>query len=618
MKNIITYALLFLLYSSVTQAQHEGIERHFSNWNLKYSPDSIDSHYAQDTLLKSFHLYENIYKQSIHGGMLAGNNGQAFLAYDYFARPALPGFIFRKPFTTYFSNSHDMVYFDARKPFTIFGFNSGPNGYEDVKGTFTINANPFLNAGLQYHSVKTEGSFVNSGSKNKDFKLWQSYTGKRYQNHFNLVINNQSAQEFGGIVSDTAYANGTRVDNLTVNLTEASSEQKNQSLYFAHEYRIGNMSRDTIYREEDTVLQLHYHGNISIYQDIHFERNWRIYRDIPGGFYDDIYRDSAATYDSVALMKGTHQAGLQFFGNKDSIQTYRAFAGIMSEAKRFHLPSGYEVIQNHFMKLYVKDNSHNSINYSAEAKYGLAGRRQSDFHSNLQFAWMPDSLQQFIISNTIRHETANYFYENYASNHFQWEQSFINEKTAKTCVKYNNKKYHFNLRINHAYLQDPVYINADGIPAQYNTNGNTYNFGIGKTFYAGAFGLKTDVIYQQSSLDSVIRLPEILGYAGLFFESDLFDHHMRFRTGVDGRYISNYKSCTYIPATGFFVPATNKTLAEDLMLDAYLSFKVKRFRAFIRYNNISGNFLHDASWSMLHYPARPSALSFGFTWEFYD
>jgi len=120
--------LLILTLSPVVKAQHEGIERHFSNWTLNYSPDSIDSEYRQDTLLESFYLFEKIYKQSIHGGMLAGNNGQAFLPYDYFARPPQKEFIFKRPYSCYFSHYDDMVYFNARKPFTVFSFNSGPNG----------------------------------------------------------------------------------------------------------------------------------------------------------------------------------------------------------------------------------------------------------------------------------------------------------------------------------------------------------------------------------------------------------------------------------------------------------------------------------------------------------
>jgi hypothetical protein len=609
--------LLILTFSPVVKAQHEGIERHFSNWKLNYSPDSIDSEYRQDTLLESFYLFENIYNQTIHGGMLPANNGQAFLPYDYFARPPVKEFIFKRPYSSYFSHYDDMVYFNARKPFTVFSFNSGPNGYEDVKGTITLNANPFFNAGLQYHSVKTEGAFINSGTKNKDFKLWQSYTGKRYQNHFNLIINKLQSQHFGGIAEDTAYENGTRIDNLTVNLEDASVEQKAQSLFFAHEYRFGKTYTDSIYREEDTVLQIHYLGNISIYQDVHLERNRRIFSDIPNPFYDNIYRDSATTFDSIALTTGTHQIGMQFFHYNDSVQDSHAFVGILNEVNRFHLPTGDELTQSHYLKIFLANDNHTHYAFNAEAQYGISGRRQSDFTSHMQFIWKVDSMQHISISNSMRDAAPLYFHEHYSSNHYQWDQSFVNKKSIKTNVKYQQKKFHFNLRANHAFLQNPVFIGTDGIPAQYNGSGNVFSAGAGKTFHLGSFGLKTDVIYQHATLDSIIYIPEILGYAGLFFEHDLFDHHMRLRVGVDGRYIHQHKSYTFAPATGFFV-LTHETLAKNLMADAYICFKVKRFRAFVRYNNIGGNLIGNVPWSMVHYPCLPSAVNFGFSWEFYD
>ncbi|MFO7879429.1 MAG: putative porin [Bacteroidales bacterium] len=618
MKKLLIYILFILTGTANLQAQHEGLERHFNTWKLNYTPDTIDSFFSRDTLLENFHLFEPIYRQSIHGGMLTGNNGQAFMPFDYFSRPPLPDFIFRNNYTAYFSRPENVTYFNARKPFTRFDFNSSDDGYEDVQGIFTINATPFLNAGVKYHSIKTDGSFIHSASKNKDFVLWQSFTGRRYQNHFNIIANSQSAQEFGGISNDTAYIDGTRIDNLSVSLNDATSDQKNQHIFFAHEYRLGNMSEDSIYTETDTLLQLKYHGNLSIYQDIKFSRNWRIFSDIPGDNYINVYRDPTATFDSVALVKGTHQAGMQYFGEKDSLKIYRLFAGIINEGKRFHLPSGDELIQNHYVKLSIRSLADTPLEYAANIKYGLAGRRQSDFHSHVDLSWHSDSLNCFSLQSDIRHERANYFYEHYASNHFAWDQKHRNEKELKSRIQYQNKKIELTIRLNHSLLIDPVYISPAGIPKQYIGPVSISGAGIGKDFRLGAFGLRTDLIYQNISVDSVLHVPDILAFGGIYFEHDLFDHNMRLRTGVDARFHSDYKAVTYIPATGFFAPAYDQKLHESLLLDAFLSFKVKRFRAFIRYNNIGGDFLNNAAWSLLHYPQRPSAISFGFSWEFYD
>src|SRR6056297_780204 len=333
MRKWLLYTTLLLAITATATAQHESLERHFSTWHLNYAPDSIDSFYAKDTCLDAFHRFEPFYTNNLHGGMLAGNTGQAFRPYDYFSRTPLPDFIFRNPYTSYFTSTNDVVYYNTRKPFTRFDFKSGGNGYEDVQGVFTLNPTPFLNAGLKYRSIKTDGNFINSASKNKDFILWQSYTGHRYQNHFNITISRQSAQEYGGIINDSVYTEGTRIDLLSVKLNNATSEQRNQAAFFSHEYRFGKMTTDSVYREEDTVLQLNYHGNFSLYQDVRLSRNWRIYDDIPGDFYSQIYRNPSYTRDSIALISGRHQAGILFFGERDSVRTFRIFAGIINEGK---------------------------------------------------------------------------------------------------------------------------------------------------------------------------------------------------------------------------------------------------------------------------------------------
>ncbi len=550
--------------------------------------------------------------------MLAGNTGQAFRPYDYFSRTPLPDFIFRNPYTSYFTSTNDVVYYNTRKPFTRFDFKSGGNGYEDVQGVFTLNPTPFLNAGLKYRSIKTDGNFINSASKNKDFILWQSYTGHRYQNHFNITISRQSAQEYGGIINDSVYTEGTRIDLLSVKLNNATSEQRNQAAFFSHEYRFGKMTTDSVYREEDTVLQLNYHGNFSLYQDVRLSRNWRIYDDIPGDFYSQIYRNPSYTRDSIALISGRHQAGILFFGERDSVRTFRIFAGIINEGKRFHLTDRDDFVQNHYLKAHISDNSRRKFRYKASARYGIAGRRQSDFKSAVSLAYHPDSLQHISFNNSLKHEAANYFYEHFASNHFYWNQALANEKVVKNELAYHQDKYHLSIRLNHAILTDPIYIGESLKPEQFKGSANIISAGLGKEFILGPVGLKTDIIYQHINQDSILYIPDLLIFSGLYFEHSLFEKHMLLRIGADARYHSDYTAVTYIPATGFFAPENGQSLPESLLVDAYLSFKVKRFRAFIRYNNIGGELLSDAAWSLLHYPERPSAISFGFSWEFYD
>jgi hypothetical protein len=180
------------------------------------------------------------------------------------------------------------------------------------------------------------------------------------------------------------------------------------------------------------------------------------------------------------------------------------------------------------------------------------------------------------------------------------------------------QNYHLKAYVNHALLNNSIYIAETGIPVQLNQILNVANAGLSKVFYLGKFGLKGDIAFQYIDNEEIIKLPELMAFAGLFYENRIFENNMLLRVGIDTRFYSDYESYTYIPATGFFA-IQNQQINESVpLIDAFLSFKVKRFRAFLRYSNVGQSFLNLRGYSLLSYPDRVGGLHFGFSWEFYD
>jgi hypothetical protein len=617
------YALIISLFFlwTLTSAQHEGIERHFDTYQFNFIPQEINANIKKDTTLESFHTIENYYQDNVFGGMRTGNNGHAFKAFDYFKQSQNPEFVFLQPFQKYTTQTNQIVFFDTRKPFAKFQFISGPQDFEDVMAVFTANPSPFVNVGIKYRSIKSNGDFTHSESKVKDFNLWQSYTKKRYQNHLSLIHNKYAYQDFGGIVSDSAYRfDNQRIPNLEVRLKNAESVMTHQKLAFSHEYRFGKMKYDTIFTETDTAIQISHQGNYSIYQHISLERNTRMYSDIPSDFYEHIYRDSTTTFDSISLHALNHIAGLQYFHRKDSLPSWRAFIGVQNNFSKYHIVTGDDLIENHAIRANISSMHNAKYNYNVDAEYGISGRNQGDFQLNSKLSMLTDSTGNsgLFLSNTIANQETNYFYEKYASNHFQWDNQFDKIFTLRTELAFVMQNYHLKAYANHALLNNSIYIAETGIPAQLNQVMNVANAGLSKTFYLGKFGFKGDIAFQYIDNKAVIKLPELMAFAGLFYENQIFDNNMLLRLGIDTRFYSDYESYTYIPATGFFA-IQNQQINESVpLIDAFLSFKVKRFRAFLRYSNVGQSFLNLRGYALLSYPNRVGGLHFGFSWEFYD
>jgi hypothetical protein len=604
-----------------TYGQHEGIERHFETYSLNVKNQLVNPIYSADTLLKDFNQIEPYYYYAPLGGMLAGNNGQAFKAYNFFEQNKNADFLFLLPYLNYTTQPENVIYFDTRKPFSKFQFTSGSYDYEEVQGLITFNPSPFVNVGLKYHSIKTTGSYINSISKVKDFVFWQSFTKKRYQNHFSFTHNNYNSEEFGGILNDSVYDNGTqRIENLSVRLSDAEINTKSQSLFFCQELRLGEMKHDTIIMEKDTSVQISHQGRFSILQNFKVSKNIRLYTDIPSDFYQNIFRDSLISNDSISQIQFVHNLGIQYFYRKDSVPVSRLFLGVQNKFNKYHLPSGDDVIQEHNIVANIVDLNDDLINYSANFLFGVAGRSSNDLSSKMDVIFYQDSTHNHGLEfkSNIEYLKPNYFYENYSSNNYEWHQTFENELCIKHSLEFFINQWDVKAYVRHAYLKNPVYIPNSGIPAQYDTSLNIINPGIEKVFHLGSFGLRTDLSYQWMDKDSIVHLPNFLALAGIYFQHDVFKGHMKLRIGIDARFHSGFESYSYIPATGFFALQNEKETGSVPLIDTYLNFKVKRFRAFIRYSNLGQGLFNLNGYSLLHYPDRPSSFMFGFSWEFYD
>ena len=615
-----------LCVSFLAIAQHERIERNYDTQQYDISSFNLNQAFYSDTLLDNVMHFQDYYFNSRFGGIRSGNNGQAYLPFSYFEQKRNSTPFFLIPFEHYLTHTLDVEFYDARKPFSRFDFVMGPDGYEDVMGLVSLNASPFLNFGLKYHSTKTEGAFINSGGKLKDFSLWQSYTKKRYENHFSLVYNRVAYSEFGGFLNDSLYDNNaSRIENMDVNLPYASNEIRNLEGRFSHEFKLGEIQIDTTVVEEDTVVNINHIGKFTLFHRLQVNRAFKVYSDdakqsFDSGYYTNIYLDSVNTYDSTAQMSISNLVGVKYRQNIDSVKSVNIFLGVENEFYKMHYAMCESNYNNINLMFKVDSDPKSKLFYAADFRYGIYGRNISNVLSNTYAHYSLDSanINQLSYCGQYSYRKPEYFMENFYSNNFKWCNIFDNETKLISEFSYFNREYKFNFFINHAYLNKNIFINTEGLPQQAQSDLSILNTGLGKTFRVGAFGIDTKFSYQYLSNYESVRLPEIMLYGGLFFQKLLFDNALNLRVGVDASSASSYFSYKYIPSTSLFAIQDVRKTSGQPIIDFYVSFKVKRFRAFVNYTNIGQEFFGINSYSLLHYPDRPSGVYFGFTWEFYD
>jgi len=134
---------------------------------------------------------------------------------------------------------------------------------------------------------------------------------------------------------------------------------------------------------------------------------------------------------------------------------------------------------------------------------------------------------------------------------------------------------------------------------------------------AGILNWDNDVVYQLSSNQNVLPLPDLSVLSDLYLKftlSKVLHSHL----GIDCRYNTAYYAQAYMPATGLFYNQKELKIGNYPFMNAYANFHLKRMRFFIMYSHLSRFFVQPNYFSAPHYPLNPAIVKVGLSWNFYD
>jgi len=613
MKKCLTIILMSFVYVA-SYAQHEGIERHFDEY---FFGDFLTrgNYYSSDTTTDCFHLFRNT-EMHVYS---TGNLGSANVPVFYYKQYTNHEFVFFTPYTPFISTLKGSTYFDTRTPFTRIVFIGGEKQLDNIYLVHTQNIKPWLNFGAEYKTLNTEGHYAMQQAKNQSLNLFVSVTKHRYNNHLNFIHNKISHENNGGIESDEIFeAQSQRSENLGVNLFNSTTKLAQTGISYYHELLLGEKLTDTVINNKDTSINVSFNSRFILSQSISYNRYHRVYKDIPDSFYENIYLDSTATYDSVGLRKFSHSFDVKFFikGNAGELPQSIALAGLVTDLLWY---STDDFVTNN--SLYARWFSNAKlIEWDVVGKYFISGYSAGDFHSEINFILHPEENPNHIFSANAEYSITkpDFFYSHYISNHFIWNSDLPKTKHGKVSVSYDYLKWQIHTSVQYNFLDAYLYFDGQANPTVSDSNCNILSAEIGKKFNLGKFHWYNQVQVQYLSNQSILSLPLLGAYSSLYFQSPLFKKVLTLQIGVDGSYFSKANGFAYMPATGVFYRNSEKEFGNFFIFDAYVSIKVKRFRAFVKVSHFNDLFMPADYYGLLHYPADPMSINFGISWEFYN
>ncbi len=617
-------------------------------WTIDMSMNRIEMTKI-DTVLQDFQVDYPFLREGV-GDAYLGNLGAPSVPLGYYARPHFRDFQMAQPLYSYLYTTENAPYYNVKRPFTMLGYlTAGQRQYaeEHIIVKHAQNITPSTGFNVTYHTVGTRGIYVNQATRDTDFSLGISHTGKRYTGYAGYIFNNIKMKENGGVIDDW-YVTGVKKERpfeIPFMLSDASNILKNNTFYTFHSYGIP-LRRMT---EDDFSMA----GIPSIYvgYSLQYDTWSRLYRDSASGmqaadpdggsedaplpttpFYENWYINKDYTRDSTYESRLSNRlfVQLQPWGRDAIVGTVDAGVG-------FDIHRYYQFRPDDYLTGNMRAQSRNSFyvygavdgkfrkyfDWRGKLRYVPFGYRQNDLEAEAS-ARLTLYLREHPVSLSGKFSYSlrepSYWSQTYYSNHYIWNNSFRKENETRFDVMLTAPSVNAEAAFYQSILANPVYYGPDKTPQQYTAEAvSVTGVYARKDFTIGGVHLNHRVLLQWSTNQEVVPVPLVSAYLSYFFEFDVVRDVLRVRVGLDGRYNTKYYAFGYDPATGQFYNQRDKEIGGYPMVDLFVSAKWKRMRILLKVGHLSEDLFGTRDYfQILHYPLNKRVFKIGITWGFYD
>ena len=628
-----------------------------SNYKIIF-PDSLPVHYfyasnpdelfsLSDTLLDNFQQYQPTRQVEYFDYITLGEVGHPHkqLLYQPIIREGVDlGF---HQFDLYLRPSEKVRFFDNPKPYTEAYYSSTTSQEELVMTAIaSIKLAKQINGAIDYRRINHAGLYQNSNNKhtNFSFSAWYESKNKRHRAYVSYLANTILQKNNGGLVDINNIATGGTFDSralVAVNLEDSQTEYYKKEVTLTNYFYLNRLTQSPVAPPKpDSLsgkplpLEVPKKSKINLLamHEISYER-------VIHKFFDSSPADDTLVYGD--LMVDTR--GLRNYMDYHKIENefkirveYNGQLDIGLKHKVFFLNQEPKdtVLNNLFLigKWNLKTKN-DRFGLQAKAHFGILDNG-GDYLIDGQAYLSLDKfgrLDARLMSQ--RYSPSLMQYRLFISQQEIWNNAFAKPIETSLMATYSLPKTKTTLHFQNHLINNFIYSDSLATPQQAQNVVNIIQFLVSQNFKIGSFHLDNTVGVQQVSNTDILRVPTFVSKHSMYFEGYVFKRAAFARLGVDVRYNTSYLGDNYQPATGQFYLQNNTMLNDIPLIDAFLSFKVQTFRAFIKVENLNeliwgNNYTINGKTFFVanpihmeyapNYASRDMTIRFGIHWRFYD
>ena len=572
-----------------------------------------------------------------------GNLGSPRLSRIFFDRKQPTQSLFLEPFSDFIEHPQYHPFTNSNIPYTNVTYYKTFDklyGEERLKTYFSVNVNKQLAFGFNFDYLYGRGYYSNQSTSYLKAGVFGSYISDKYRAHVVYNAFNMKMAENGGITNDLYITSpdslgekNIKTPNIPVRMSNTWNRNKNFYVYLTHRYNLGfyrdipdpTSPNDTI---EDFVPVTSFIHTVKMERSRH---NYLSKNESPADYLDAYFSPNASN-DSTTYLGVKNTVGIALLEGFNKYAKAGLTAFISHKYSRYNLMSLEPTPNNYtehdvFVGGELSKREGRVLHYNAIGEVGLAGKAIGQFSVkgdiNLNFHLWKDTVN-FIARGSISNTLPMFYMRHYHSNHFWWDNDNM-DKEFRTRLEgeLNIDRWGTNLSAGVENIKNYTYFNQVATPAQHSDNIQIVAARFKQNFRLGVFHLDNEVVWQKSSNERIIPLPDISLYANFYIAAKLAKKVLSIELGADVRYFTEYLAPAYTPAIQQFHIQSNNIdervkIGNYPIVNVYANLHLKRTRFFVMMYHVNQGMGNNNYFLAPHYPINQSLLKFGLSWNFYD
>ncbi|WP_029903998.1 putative porin [Prevotella sp. 10(H)] len=609
-----------------------------------------------DTATLDFHQSLLVDGLDVTMGYL-GNVGSPLQSKIFFNRPDPSRFVFLDAMYHWRKNPEDKYFMNTKIPYSNVTYQTGGGGESSehrLQTEVSINAGKKLNVGFDFDYVYSRGYYTSLSNKQMSYDFYASYIGDKYKMHAFLHNNNFNNIENGGITNSLYITNpnsdeirqtefrGNSLD-IPIRMQHTWNKMRGRHLYVTNRYDLGNDEEE--YMVNDTTKawrkKENYVSPASVILTTH-------YTDQKRRFVSE-FNQMDELYPYYTGINGDVVNGPKYSNNANDFMSYYSFkntlALAMNEGFRKWTKFGLTAFAEYDMRKYsipgalpglheregenaltiggvLSKEKGKYLKYRASGEFNILDGKDSKLEGEI--TTMLKIFGKDVSAKAhayVKNISPSYFQKNFSTKYWNWTSEntdFSNTNRVFVGGEISFPELSFSkTRISGGVenIKNYIYYNSDRLVAQESGNVQVISLQLNQDLKAGVFHWDNQIVYQKTSNDKVIPLPDLSVYTNIYLLTKIAKV-LTFQLGVDAHFHTKYYAPGYEPLTMQFYNQRNEEIGNFPIATAYVNLHLKYTRFYIMMYNLADGMGNGQSFSLYRYPVNPRMLKLGLSWRF--